>query len=123
MEITSEILASCAVVCPAGTLDRRTAPELEAALQALTDQGQSRIVLDLSGVGEMSSAGLRVIISSTKLLRSERVGGDLRLAAPSERVVQVLELAGLLPVLKVYDHRESAVASFADATASAKKRA
>ena len=121
MEITSEILLSCAVVRPAGTLDRRTAPGLEAALQTLTGQGHSRIVLDLSGVGEMSSAGLRVIISAAKLLRSERTAGDLRLAAPSQRVVQVLELAGLLPVLKVYTTGEQAIASF-DEPMSARKR-
>jgi anti-anti-sigma factor len=121
MEIASEILASCAVVRPAGTLDSRTAPDLEAALQALTGQGHSRIVLELSGVGEMSSAGLRVIISAAKVLRSERTAGDLRLAAPSERVVQVLELAGLLPVLKVYTTRERAIASF-DEPMPARKR-
>jgi anti-anti-sigma factor len=122
MEITSEILASCAVVRPAGTLDRRTAPDLEAALQALTGQGHSRIVLDLGGVGEMSSAGLRVVISAAKLLRSERIGGDLRLAAPGDRVVQVLELAGLLPVLKVFTTSQEAIASFAESPPPARKR-
>lgn len=122
MEITSEILASCAVVRPAGTLDRRTAPELEAALHALTGQGHSRVVLDLSGVGEMSSAGLRVIISAAKLLRNERTGGDLRLVAPGERVIQVLELAGLQSVLRVYSNNDQAIASFADQP-PAKKRA
>ncbi len=114
MDITTEILASCAVVRPAGTLDRRTAPELEGALQALAGQGHSRIVLDLSGVGEMSSAGLRVIISAAKLLRNERTGGDLRLVAPGERVIQVLELAGLQSVLRVYATSDQAIASFVD---------
>ena len=114
MEIASEVLASCAVVRPVGTLDRRTAPQLEAALQALADKGHSRIVLDLSGVSEMSSAGLRVIISAAKLLRNERTGGDLRLVAPGERVVQVLELAGLQSVLRVYRSSDQAVASFAE---------
>lgn len=123
MDITTEILPSCAVVRPAGTLDSRTSPELEAALQTLTGQGHSRIVLDLSAVGEMSSAGLRVVISAAKLLRSERIGGDLRLAAPGDRVVQVLELAGLLPVLKVYTTGEQAIASFAEPPPSARKRA
>ena len=122
MEITTDTLASCIVVHPTGTLDRRSAPELEAALQTLTGQGHSRIVLDLSAVGEMSSAGLRVIISAAKLLRSERLGGDLRLAAPSARVVQVLELAGLLPVLNVFDTDEQAIASFTE-TPPVRKRA
>jgi anti-anti-sigma factor len=122
MDITSEILPSCAVVRPVGTLDRRSAPALEAALQTLTGQGHSRIVLDLSGVGEMSSAGLRVIISAAKLLRSERISGDLRLAAPGERVVQVLELAGLLPVLRVFKTSDQAIASFDQPPPSAAKR-
>jgi anti-anti-sigma factor len=122
MEITSETLDTCAVVRPVGTLDRRSAPQLDAALQALADKGQSRIVLDLSGVGEMSSAGLRVIISAAKLLRNERTNSDLRLAAPSERVVQVLELAGLLPVLHVFDNSDQAIASFAQPKPASKKR-
>jgi anti-anti-sigma factor len=87
---------------------------LEAALQELAGKGHGRIVLDLSGVGEMSSAGLRVIISAAKLLRNERTGGDLRLVAPGERVIQVLELAGLQSVLRVYSHSEPAIASFAE---------
>lgn len=122
MDIATDILPSCAVVQPVGTLDRRSAPALEAALQTLAEQGQRRIVLDLSGVGEMSSAGLRVIISAAKLLRNERTGGDLRLAGPGDRVVQVLELAGLLPVLRVFQTREQAIASFAESP-PAKKRA
>jgi len=122
MDITTEILASCAVVRPAGTLDRRTAPELEGVLQALAAQGHSRIVLDLSGVSEMSSAGLRVIISAAKLLRNERTGGDLRLVAPGERVIQVLELAGLQSVLRVYSASAQAIASFAEPP-PARKRA
>lgn len=120
MEITTVSLDECAVVRPVGKLDRRTAAQLEAALLEVADAGQPRIVLDLSGVSDMSSAGLRVVISSAKHLRSDRTGGDLRLAAPGERVVQVLELAGLLPVLKVYTTGERAIASF-DEPMSARK--
>jgi anti-anti-sigma factor len=105
-----------------GTLDRRTAPQLEAALQALADKDHSRIVLDLSGVSEMSSAGLRVIISAAKLLRNERTDGDLRLVAPGERVIQVLELAGLQSVLRVYGTNDQAVASFDQPAAPGKNR-
>jgi anti-anti-sigma factor len=94
---------------------------LEAALQELAGKGHGRIVLDLSGVGEMSSAGLRVIISAAKLLRNERTGGDLRLVAPGERVIQVLELAGLQSVLRVYSHSEPAIASFAEPPSPSKR--
>jgi anti-sigma B factor antagonist len=73
-------------------------------------------VLDLSGVPEMSSAGLRTIISATKRLRGGRGDGDLRLASPGKRVVEVLELAGLLPVFRVFETSEQAAASFSQPT-------
>ena len=112
MDITSTAHKNCTVVSVAGSIDRTTAPQLEAALDSLYSKGQSRVVLDLAGVPEMSSAGLRVIISAAKRFRG-RAGGDLCLAAPSRRVVEVLDLAGLLPVLCVCDTSEEAIANFA----------
>jgi len=110
MTITATSFESYSVVRVDGPLNRQTAPALEKALQALVDKGQMRVVLDLSGVPEMSSAGLRTIISAAKRLRGGR--GDLLLAAPGKRVVEVLELAGLLPVFHIFDTSEQAVASF-----------
>lgn len=112
MAITSTSADWCVIVQVSGSLNRQTAPELEKALLALADKGQMRVVLDLAGVPEMSSAGLRTIISSAKRLRGGRGDGDLRLAAPGKRVVDVLELAGLLPVFHIFDTCEHAVASF-----------
>ena len=112
MEPTLEFLPQCVVVSPQGILNRSTVQPLETALAALVAQGHRFIVLDLSAVTEMSSAGLRVIISAAKLLRSTRAGGDLHLAAPGQRITQVLELAGLLPVLHVFPDRSQAIAAF-----------
>ena len=112
MGITVTSSDSCTVVRVDGPLNRQTSPDLEKALQSLVDKGQMRVVLDLSGVPEMSSAGLRTIISATKRLRGGRGDGDLYLAAPGKRVVEVLELAGLLPVFHVFDTSEQAEASF-----------
>ena len=69
MGITVTSSDSCAVVRVDGPLNRQTSPELEKTLQSLVDKGQMRVVLDLSGVPEMSSAGLRTIISAAKRLR------------------------------------------------------
>ena len=112
MGITVKSSDSCAVVRVDGALNRQTSPELEKTLQALVDKGQMCVVLNLSGVPEMSSAGLRTIISAAKRLRGGRGAGDLRLAAPGKRVVEVLELAGLLPVFRIFDTSEQAEASF-----------
>jgi len=113
MQPLIEFLPHCVVVQPHGVLNRSTVQPLEDELHRLVGQGQRHLVLDLSQVPEMSSAGLRAIISAARLLRGQRIPGDLRLAAPGRRITQVLELAGLLPVLRVFTDRDQAVASFA----------
>lgn len=116
MEITVVDRDTCTVVRVKGQLDRTTADQLDLALRDVTaKQGKRRLVVDLAGVPDMSSAGLRVLIGVVKALRGSREGGDLRLSAPGKRVVDVLELAGLLSVLKVFASEEEAVASFASA--------
>lgn len=100
------------VVVVEGYLGGANAGQLESFLAPLlSGRGPQQIVIDLAGVTEMSSAGLRVLISAIKRARSSR-SGDIRLAAPSARVIEVLELAGLSSVIQIYPSREEAVASF-----------
>lgn len=101
------------VVAVDGYLGGNHAGELENFLTPLLNgRGPHQIVIDLAGVTEMSSAGLRVLISAIKRVRGSK-SGDIRLAAPSKRVVEVLELAGLSTVIQIYLDRTEAVASFA----------
>lgn len=112
MKITRFDHKLATVVQVDGYLGGVTAGELESFLAPLlTSRSQPNIVIDLSGVTEMSSAGLRVLISAIKRVRSSK-GGDIRLAAPNKRVVEVLELAGLLTVINLYPTAEEAIASF-----------
>ena len=113
MEIAITTFETCVGVCVSGHLDRRTTPELEDVLQKLiATGGQHSVILDLTAATEMSSAGLRLLISVAKRLRNSKPAGDLRLVAPGKRIVEVLDLAGLLTVLPAYESLEEAVASF-----------
>lgn len=94
----------------AGRVDSITADELGAALNEAIDNGQNRIVMDLNKVDYMSSAGLRELVSALKRLKNGR--GDLRLASLSDRVKEVLELAGLDEIFEIYDTQVEAVGSF-----------
>jgi|AMZC01.1.fsa_nt_AMZC01007160.1_8 anti-sigma B factor antagonist len=93
-----------------GRVDSTNATELGTAMDKAVDDGKSNLVLDLSGVEYMSSAGLREMVRILK--RVKRVGGDLRIANPSERVREVLELAGLDSVFEIYPTQVEAVGSF-----------
>src|SRR5690242_16921840 len=83
-----------------GRVDSTNADQLGEAFGREIDSGNTQIVLDLSGVDYMSSAGLREIVSALK--RAKRGTGDVRIAQPSYRVREVLEMAGLDTVLQIY---------------------
>jgi anti-anti-sigma factor len=93
-----------------GRIDSATARDFESELNSLTEKGKNNLVLDLSDVDFISSAGLRVLVTTRKAVRS--AGGDLVMANPSDRVIETLEIAGLDVLFEKYEDRESAVASF-----------
>ena len=111
LDVKSTELKRCDLVVLAGRVDSSAAPKVEEVLKAITDAGRFRIVLDMRGVDFASSAFLRVLIKYLKLChRWNR--GDVRLAALQPRICEVLELAGLTPLLKIYDDDTLAVGSF-----------
>jgi anti-anti-sigma factor len=110
LPITVQDYKRVSVMAVSGRVDSATAPDLEAELKKLVDSDKTQIVLDLKDVEYMSSAGLRAMVSTLKAVK--RVNGDLRLAAPSPRVEEVLRLAGLTSIFSVHPSREAAVASF-----------
>jgi anti-sigma B factor antagonist len=67
-------------------------------------------VVDLQDVEYMSSAGLRELVSALKQVNKKE--GDLRLANPSARVMEVLELAGLDSIFKIFPTLSEAIGSF-----------
>lgn len=93
-----------------GRVDSMNANQFgEALLQAIED-GKVHLVVDLAGVDYMSSAGLREIVSALKKVK--RSQGDLRIAQPSERVLEVLEMAGLDSILQIFSSQGDALGSY-----------
>ncbi|RMG89138.1 MAG: anti-sigma factor antagonist [Chloroflexi bacterium] len=93
-----------------GRIDSTTALEFGQALASAIDDGERNIVLDLANVDYMSSAGLREIVSALKKVK--RASGDLRIAQPSTRVSEVLEMAGLDTILQIFPNQTDAVSSY-----------
>jgi anti-sigma B factor antagonist len=110
LELKSTEMKRVLLIEVGGRVDSTTADRLGDVLKEAVDNGKTQIVLDLSKVEYMSSAGLRELVSAQKKLRNGR--GDLRLAALSERVQEVLALAGLDEIFEIYDTQVEAVGSF-----------
>src|SRR4051794_20936598 len=85
-----------------GEVDMLTAPRLAAVLP--DDGSFDRLVLDLSDVSFMSSAGLGIIASLHR-----RLGAGLVLAALQRHVADVLELIGLRDAVRFADDVPSAL--------------
>ena len=65
------------------------------------------------GATDAQAAGWKAVAEMVRVLkRVKRTGGDLRIANPSERVREVLELAGLDSIFEIYPTQVEAVGSF-----------
>ncbi len=111
MEITTTRLKRCALVEVSGRIDSGTAPELADALNTLTEDGIFNIVLDISAVDFISSAGLRVLIDVQKTCKHLN-RGEMVLSGTPQRVHEAMDLAGFLPLFQFFDDKTTAVGSF-----------
>ena len=111
MEITAKQLKRVDVITVSGRIDSSTAPELDKVLTSIVDADRFRICIDLENLEYLSSAGIKVLISTLKTCKLRR-GGDLRLANMPPYIAEVFDLAGLLPLFKVYPNLVEAVGSF-----------
>ncbi len=101
----------CDVIKANGRIDSATAPALGTAFSALTDQGRYHLVFDMSEVEFISSAGLRVLISTQKICKRYN-RGELVLANVPANILASLELAGFNVLFKIYDDLLTAVGNF-----------
>lgn len=100
MQLTTEKVGGTTLVRCEGRLNMVAAPGLKTSLDRLVTEGGMRIVVDLSQIAFMDSSGLGALIAGLK--RARQVGGDLRIAGPTEQVRTVLSLTNLDRVLKPY---------------------
>ncbi len=90
-----------------GTLDAPGAMSIEDQFQATLLEHGGNVIVELSGVDYMSSYGLRMLMVGAKALHN--AGNGLHLAAPNERVREVIQLAGYDTMFPVHDTIEDAI--------------
>ena len=90
-------------------MDAAAAPEAEAQVVELLDEGASKLLLEWSGVDYLSSAGIRMLLAVSKKLRGKH--GQMVLCNITENVMDVLKMSGFDHVLKVVKDREAGMAA------------
>ena len=114
-----------------GSVDASTYEAFQASGEEVFNAGARYVLLDLSEVSYISSAGFRAISQIFKLLRGQlsplaaaqmsqglRDGSykspNLKLLGPNTRVMEALRLAGFDTFLEIHKAEEEAVASFGE---------
>lgn len=111
MEVDVREVSNVIIVDLKGKLVSGVGDELLAAVmdQLLAD-GWSRILLNLSDVPSIDSAGIGELVASQQM--TERFGGKLKVLRLGERVRKSLSLSQVLPLLDIYDDEAVALAAF-----------
>lgn len=98
------------LLIPEGRLDTSTAPVFDQAVQPHT-AGASRLLIDLSQIQYVSSAGLRVFLMAAKKLQKN--GGALVLCGMSPGVREVFDIAGFSRMLRIEADQAAGCAALA----------
>lgn len=101
------------LVCrPVGELDAFTVGQFRESLAELT--AARRLLVDLSGVPFLDSAGLGALIGGVR--RAREGGGDVAVFGPRPAVARLLHTTGFDRVAIVADNEEAAARSLVEAT-------
>lgn len=111
MEVTTKELKHCDMVSVTGRVDSSTAPQFSQVLDTLIDKGVYKLVIDMSALEYMSSAGFRALLSAQRSCKRYN-RGEVVLAAVPDRIREALELAGFTELFKTFKDPLEAVGSF-----------
>ena len=87
-----------------GRLDAVSSPSAEKKVFDSINAGQEKLLLDLSGISYLSSAGMRMLLSTTKKLKS--LSGRLVVCNVTSNVMDVLKMSGFDHVLEISSTEE-----------------
>ena len=108
MEIEFETVDGITVVTLFGELDSRTAPIVQERLMDLPGP-EARVLLEMSGVNYISSAGLRALLMLYRRMATSE--GQVALSGLNESIKDVMAVTGFLEFFAAYDSLEEGLAA------------
>ena len=108
MEVVIKSVKGVTVMELSGSLDGKTAPEVQKQVLAGAE-GQNRVILDMTAVSFVSSAGLRILLLLYRQLKAK--GGKIVLVGTSEEIKDVMSNTGLINFFLIADSLEGGIAA------------
>jgi stage II sporulation protein AA (anti-sigma F factor antagonist) len=109
MEFKATTDQSATIVTLSGRLDAVSAPEYEHKIRELIDGGALRFVVDFAQLDYISSAGLRGLLVTAKLLKVKK--GELRFANVTGTVKEVFDISGFNSIFQMDDSVAASLAA------------
>jgi len=107
MEIQSKKEKGGLVVTVKGRIDAVTAPDFEKTLSEWIAAGETIMVVNLSALDYISSAGLRSILAIAKILKAK--GGRMMFACLTGTVKDVFKISGFGSIFQIFDSEAEAL--------------
>ena len=89
-----------------GFLDAHTAPNFEQAIQELLEENRFKIIISMSDLNYISSAGLGVFMGFIEEIRDK--SGDIKLSNMSDKVYKVFDLLGFPALYQIFKEEAEA---------------
>ncbi len=110
MNISAQQRDAITILYLEGRIDGEGALELDKALQGVLADGHVRLVLDMSQVSYINSAGLRTLADA--LSQAQQRQGDVKLVTLSPKVLRVLQIIGFDRFFDMHASLPEALAAF-----------
>ena len=110
MEIQTRDTNGIKVIDLIGKLDTNTSPDAEKHLNGLLKEGVKKILVNLEKLDYISSAGLRVLLSTNKQLQN--TSGLLRICNLNEVVNEIFDISGFSSIFNVFSTESEAFNGF-----------
>jgi len=107
MEIITGKNNDTLIVSVKGRMDALTSVEFEKKLSELIAAGESRIIINLSQLDFISSAGLSSILKIAKQLKKR--DGKILFAELQDTIKDVFKISGFVTIFKTYETEEEAL--------------
>lgn len=98
MTINKQITSNELLISLSGRLDSETAPKLDSSIKESAN-GITKITLDFKELEYISSAGLRVLLSTKKMINT--INGKLIILNVNDVIKEVFELTGFDSILTI----------------------
>lgn len=110
IDVKEEIKGDVLVLRMNGRLDAVSSPTAERKVFDYINNGQHKLLLDFSGIDYLSSAGMRMLLSTTKKLKA--LAGKLVVCSVTSNVMDVLKMSGFDHVLELAKTEEDGLRKF-----------